>query len=146
MDTAEQLQARGRIFAALTAIGFFAWQTGDGLARADFAPEGFVGPAYLASGVGAGLGIVSLILLLGAGFQAKARGLFDVLNDELAVATRRKAMETAFYINTVAAVIFMTLGEFAIDRQFLLKTLVGLSVASFLLAYVWYEAREPEGS
>ena len=146
MDTADQLQARSRIFAALTAIGFFAWQAADGLARSDFAPEGLVGPAYLISGVGAGLWIVSLILLLGAAFQARARGLFDVLNDELAVATRRKAMETAFYINTFTAVIFMTLGEFDVDRQFLLKTLVGVSVASFLLAYVWYDARDPAPS
>lgn len=141
MDITDQLNQRARIFAALQAVGFFAWQAGEGVARAPGAPEALIGPAFLASGIGVGVWLVSLIVFFGNAWHAKKIGAFDLMNDEWALSVRKQAAEAAFWVTTAGVVISMTATNFGADGQLLLKVLTGLAVASFLLAYAWYDSR-----
>jgi len=141
MDLAEQLTARLRIFAILQAISFFAWQAGEGVARSSQIPDALTGPAFLVSGIGVGVWLVSLIIFFGLAWQAKKAVGYDVLNDEWARDVRKRGAEAAFWIVTVAVVLAMTATNFGADGQLLLKVITGLAVSSFLIANVWYDSR-----
>ncbi len=144
MDLADTLNARMRMFAILQAIGFFAWQAGEGLARFHHTPDGLIGPAFLISGIGVGIWLVSLIIFLGQAWRAKKAVGYDVLNDEWARDVRKRGAEAAFWIVTVAVVLSMTATNFGVDGQLLLKVITGLAVASFLLANVWFDSRHED--
>ena len=144
MDLADTLNARMRMFAILQAIGFFAWQAGEGLARSHHTPDGLIGPAFLISGIGLGIWLVSLIIFLGQAWRAKKAVGYDVLNDEWARDVRKRGAEAAFWIVTVAVVLSMTATNFGVDGQLLLKVITGLAVASFLLANVWFDSRHED--
>ena len=141
MEAVEQINKRMRIFLILQAVGFFAWQAGDGLSASGQTPAGLVGPAFLASGIGFGIWLVSLIIFLGQAWRAKKIAGYDVLNDEWARDVRKRAAEAAFWVITIAVVISMTATNFGADGQLLLKFLTGLSVASFFVATVIYDRR-----
>ena len=145
MDLADRLNARMRIFAILQAIGFFAWQAGEGLARSHQTPDALTGPAFLASGVGVGVWLVSLIIFFGQAWQAKKAVGYDVLNDEWARDVRKRAAEAAFWIVTIAVVVSMTATNFGVDGQLLLNLITGLAVSSFLIANVWFDSRGEAG-
>ncbi|MEO1038239.1 MAG: hypothetical protein AAFX09_01745 [Pseudomonadota bacterium] len=146
MELAETLNRRARMFAVLQALGFFAWQAGDGLARSDTSPAGFVGPAFMASGIGLGVWVVSLIVFFGVSWHAKKAGVFDIMNDEWSRHVRMKAAEAAFWATAIGVVVSMTATNFGVDGWLLLKVLTGLAVASFLLAYAWYDSRHEDGA
>lgn len=141
MDVIEQINKRMRIFLILQAIGFFAWQSGDGVVGLASAGSGLTGPAFVVSGVGFGIWLVSLILFFGHALNAKKIAGYDVLNDEWARDVRKRAAEAAFWVVTIGVVVSMTATNFGADGQFLLKLLTGLSVASFFVATVIYDRR-----
>lgn len=139
MDAIEQINKRMRMLLIAQAIGFFAWQAADGLAGLGLAFS--AGPAFVVSGVGFGIWLVSLILFFGQALQAKKIAGYDVLNDEWARDVRKRAAEAAFWVITIAVVLSMTATNFGADGQFLLKLLTGLSVSSFFIATVIYDRR-----
>ncbi|MCR9128364.1 MAG: hypothetical protein NXI12_02475 [Alphaproteobacteria bacterium] len=145
MDVAEKLNAQMRIFFALNAAGFFTWQAGDGFAASAQIPGAFTGPSLLLSGIGFGLWLVTLIIIFGQAWRAKKLGVYDLLSDEWSLRVRAQAAEAAFWITTAGVVISMTLTNFGVDGQLLLKLLTGLAVASFLGSYVWYDSRHEDG-
>lgn len=145
MDLADQLNQRLRLFTILQALGFFAWQAGGGLSQSSQTPDALIGPAFVASGVGVGVWLVSLIIYLGQAWYAKKAVGYDVLNDEWAIDVRKRAAEAAFWIITIGIVLAMTATNFGADGQLLLKILTGLSVASFLIANVVYDSRGEGG-
>ena len=136
MEAIEQINKRMRLLLIAQAVGFFAWQAGDGFAGLTLA-----GPAFVVSGVGFGIWLVSLILFLGQALQAKKIAGYDVLNDEWARDVRKRAAEAAFWVITIAVVLSMTATNFGADGPFLLKLLTGLSVSSFFIATVIYDRR-----
>lgn len=141
MDIAEKLNAQMRVFFALNAAGFFAWQAGDGFAASAQVPDALTGPSLILSGIGFGVWLVTLIIIFGQAWRARKLGVFDILSDEWSLRVRAQAAEAAFWITTVGIVVSMTLTNFGIDGQLLLKLLTGLAVASFLGSYVWYDSR-----
>lgn len=141
MDIEDRLTKRARLLFWLNGLGFFAWQAGDGLAMAGFTGRAATGSALIASGIGFGVWLVSLILVLGLGWQARRAGLYDILGDEWAKHARARAAEAAFWIVTISIVVCMTLSNFGFDAQLALKLLTGLAVASFLIAYAIFDAQ-----
>jgi uncharacterized membrane protein len=145
MEAVESINKRMRILLILQAIGFFSWQAGDGVAGLGQTSSDLAGPAFVVSGVGFGVWIVSLIIFFGQALQAKKVAGYDVLNDEWARDVRKRAAEAAFWVITIGVVLSMTATNFGADGQLLLKVLTGLSVASFFVATVIYDSRG-EGS
>lgn len=141
MDVAEKINAQVRLLFVLNAVGFFAWQAGDGFAGSSQIPDAVMGPALIASGVGFGVWLVCLILIFGQTWRAKKLGAFDILGDEWAQRARAKAAESGFWIISIAVVLSMTATNFGVDGQLLLKILTGLAVAGFLLSYAWFDSR-----
>ena len=144
MALADQLKTRMRIFAVLQALGFFSWQAGEGFARSHQTPESLIGPAFIVSGVGVGVWLVSLIIFLSQAWHAKKAVGYDVINDEWARHVRKRAAETAFWLLTVAVVVSTTLANFGVDAQLLLQINTGLAVAGFLLANVYWDSRHED--
>ena len=144
MDAADKISRRMRLLFWLTALGFFFWQAGDGLARAEFAGPVLTPAGLMAGSIGFGVWIVALILVLGVCSHARRAGVYDILGDEWAQRARAKAGEAGFWVLTVSTVIFMTLSNFGIDAQFLLKILTGISASSYLIAYALFDARHDD--
>lgn len=145
MDQVEQISKRMRLLALAIAAGFFAWQVGDGMARSPQIGSELTGAAYIASGIGLGMWVVSLIIFFGQAWQAKKSVGYDVLNDEWAIDVRKRAGETAFWVVTVGVVLSMTATNFGADGQLLLKVLTGVSASSFLVASVYFDSRGEGG-
>lgn len=141
MDIAERLNRQARLLFILNGLGFFAWQAGDGLARAGFATSTLAGAGLVAGGIGFGLWLVTLILVVGITWRARRAGVFDIMGDEWAKRARAKAAETGFWVATIAIVLAMTASNFGVDAQFMLKVLTGLAVASFLITYAVFDAQ-----
>lgn len=141
MATTDALAKRLRLLLVLQAIGFFAWQAGDGVAGSDQIANSLQGPAIVISSSGMGLWLATLIFYLGQAFQAKKQFGYDVLNDEWARDVRKKASETAFWVCAIGIVTAMTATNFGADGQLLLKVLTGLAVSSYFLANVYWDTR-----
>lgn len=141
MDIAERLTKRARLLFWLNGLGFLTWQAGDGLAMSDYTTGAATGTALIAGGIGFGVWLVSLILVLGLGWQARRAGVYDILGDEWSKRARARAAEAAFWIVTISVVVCMTLSNFGFDAQFALKLLTGIAVASFLISYAIYDAQ-----
>jgi len=138
-DPTDAIARQARPLFVLNGIAFFVWMTANGAEFAGLVPDDIRGAAFLASGIGVGLWIVTLILIIGVTWRAKAMGVFDRLSDEWALRARSKAAELGFWVLVTGAAIFQALSNFGVDGGFLLKVLLGLGVASFLIAYARFE-------
>ena len=74
------LVGRTRMFARLLGIGFAAWQSGEALGALS-AGGGLSGMGFMLSGIGAGLTIVSAIVLVGTVLHARRAQAFNLFKD-----------------------------------------------------------------
>ena len=144
MDVIDQITGRMRTLLLIQAAGFFTWQAGEGLARSHQVVEAVSQPAAVAALVGALAWAAGLIIYFTQAWRAKQRGLYDLLNDEWAQHVRRRASEFAFWALTVSIVVSMTVSNFGVDAQLLLKLNVGVAVSGFLLANIWLDSRHED--
>ncbi len=141
MDAADQVLGRMRPLLLLQAAGFLAWQAGDGIAGGLSAPSTGLPPAIMISLAGAMVWLVSLLAYFYLAWQAKKDGIYDILNDEWAQHVRKRASETAFWVLMISVVASMTASKFGVDAAMLLQVNVGISVASYFIATVWFDSR-----
>ncbi len=144
-DPTDTVARQARPLFVLNGLAFFIWMTAGGAEFAGMTEGALRGPAFLAQGVGFGLWVVTLILIVGVSWRAKAMGVFDRLSDEWALRARTKAAEFTCWVMIIGAALFQTVSNFGVDGGFLLKVLLGLGVASYLIAYARFEGAGDTG-
>ena len=141
MSDLNAMKTHMRMVLLMQAGGFFCWQAIGALPTFEHTPSGLLGPAFIISGMGFGLWVVSFILFIASAVRAHKLLGYDLFKDTEAVKTRREASETAFWITTVGLVSAMTLHSLGVEGVFLLRVLTGLAVASFLAFAAIYDGQ-----
>lgn len=141
MDAVDRVMGRMRPLLLLQAAGFFAWQAGDGVATADSASREMINVAIWVSMAGAATWIIAITVFFYLAWKAKQDGIYDIMQDEWAQHVRKRAAEAAFWVLTVCTVVTMTISKFGVEASMLLQLNVGVSVAGYFLATVWFDTR-----
>lgn len=144
-DPADAIARQARPLFVLNGLAFFIWMTAGGAEFAGMTEGVLRGPGFIAQGVGFALWVVTLILIFAVSWRARAMGVFDRLSDEWALRARTRAAEFTCWVMIIAAAVLQTVSNFGVDGGFLLKLLLGLGVASYLIAYARFEGEGDAG-
>jgi len=138
-DLSVSLARRVKLFTRLLGIGFACWQSGEALIA--FRPDsGMSGLAYILSGIGMSLTIVSVILVAGAVFHARKAKAFDAFSDPLVTRAARTGLIALGGAMAIAAAL---IGLMQAPQSPLIDLVIAAPVLGFCLHFAAHFAPQP---